>query len=592
MKLRMPRFVIRPKIAVLGVILSVIALIGLFCQRTEQTQVYGSHVVRKTDMNLHEMIIDVPVGKEGVPKTTCNLSVGNDFWSVLLLTHPGNNSELVILGNSKVVLRHKCTGVLQGDFYAFRLHLYDGMVILESGNGRDSFPARGFSMNTPLRIKGVCAVEFSGSYKTVFAVSSVVLALAVVCFIIALAPRFDPARPYNRGLLSAGIACVIGEAAALMICFYHMLSGKDFYPYNTFLFRPFTVADDLFQTFLPVRHAFLPYGWIGAGNYFPFTYSFLSLMPLHNFCAAAAVIYALFAVVSASFALNTVRPKNFPECALLLFLTWGTLPSLLLWVSGNLEMLVFVIVVFAVFSLRKRPALSAFLIAAALNIKLYPGVLGALFFTRKQYKNAFLCFFFSLALFVFAMASQSWNFAKPLMCFKHFSDVYTVFVNDGLIFSHSLFSLYRYIGCHFFGLNAGGIRAALPYYYLFCALLLAVIVWIAVKYPLRFWEKLFLLLGAAVLLPPVSFDHTLILLLPALWVFLKRRAFCKPEKLYTLCWVLILIPENWYHSQLWAELQISVLIKPVALLVMIIAIMAAAKLRGLKIRRGSGHPAH
>ena len=438
----------------------------------------------------------------------------------------------------------------------------------------------------------MCAVEFSGSYKTAVAVSSVVLALAVVCFIIALAPRFVPRKPYNRRLLSVGIACVIGEAAALMICFYHMLNGRNFYPYNTFLFRPFTIADDLFQTFLPVRYAFLPYGWIGAGNYFPFTYSFLSLMPLYNFCAAAAVLYALFAVVSASFALNTVRVKNFPECALLLFLAWGTLPSLLLWVSGNLEMLVFVIVVSAIISLRKRPALSAFLIAAALNIKLYPGVLGALFFDRKQYKNAFLCFFFSLALFVSAMASQNWNFAGPLMCFKHFSDRYTVFVNDGLIFSHSLFSLYRYIGCRFFDLNAVGIRAALPYYYLFCALFLAVILWFVIKFPLRFWEKLFLLLGAAVLLPPVSFDHTLVLLLPVLWFFLKDRSFGKMEKLYIPCWVLILIPENWYHSQLWAELQISVLIKPLALLVMIIAIMAAAKLRGLKIRRGSGHPAH
>lgn len=349
-KLKMPPFVIRPKFAVLGVILSVIALIGLFHRCTEQTQVYGSHAVRKTGMDLHEMIVDVPVGKGGVRKTTCNLSIGNDFWSVLLLTRPGHRSELVIIGNSKVVLRHECTGILQEDLYAFRLHLYDGMVILESGNGSDSFPARGFSINTPLRIRGVCAVEISGSYKTAAAVSSGVLALAVVCFIIALAPRFVPLRPYNRRLLSVGIACVIGEAAALMICFYHMLNGKDFYPYNTFLFRPFTIADDLFQTLLSVRYAFLPYKWIGAGNYFPFTYSFLSLMPLHNFCAAAAVLYALFAVVSAGFALNTVRPKNFPECALLLFLTWGTLPALLLWVSGNLEMLVFVIVVFTIFS--------------------------------------------------------------------------------------------------------------------------------------------------------------------------------------------------------------------------------------------------
>ena len=585
MKFKMPHFVVRPKMAMLGVILSVVALIGLFHRHTEQYEVYGSHIVQNGDMNLHEITVDVPVSGDDVPKTVCNVNIRNAFWSIMLLTHPGHNNELVIVGNGKVVLRQACVGILQEDFSAFRLRLHDGMIILDSRNNRHSFPSRGFSIDKPLEIKGMCAVAVVGSYKKTVAVSLAVLALAVICSITACAPHFAFRRPYNWRLLTVGFACMAGEIAALVICFYHILTGKNFYPYNTFLFRPFVIADDLFQTLLPVRYVFMPYGWIGAGNYFPFTYSFLSLMPLYNFCAAAAIVYALFALVSAIFALNIVRPKNFLECFLLLFLTWGTLPALLLWVSGNLEMLVFVIVVLAIFFLKKIPVLSAFLIAAAINIKLYPGVLGVLFFKKRLYKNAFWCFFFSLLLFLFAMASQNWNFTKPLMCFRHFSDVYTIFINDGLIFSHSLFSFYRYVGCRFFELNAQGIRSALPYYCLFCAFFFSVIVWSVVKYDLRFWEKLFLLLGAAVLLPPVSFDYTLILLLPVLWFSLKQRTCCGPEKLYIICWVLILIPENWLHSSLWAELQISVLIKPVALLVMIMAIMTSAMMRGTKKQR-------
>ena len=215
----------------------------------------------------------------------------------------------------------------------------------------------------------------------------------------------------------------------------------------------------------------------------------------------------------------------------------------------------------------------------AINIKLYPGVLGVLLLKRKRFQYAFLCFLFSLLLLGGALASQNWDIEKPLVCFKSFFDRYSIFINDGLIFSHSLFSLFRYIGSHCFDLTGSGIKMALPYYSLLCISFFAVIVWNILKYHHLLWETLFLLTGAAVLFPHISFDYTLILLFPALWFFLRAPSNGKTDDLYKICWVLILIPENWYYSSLWPELQISVLIKPAVLLTMIITILITAKIR-------------
>ncbi len=579
MKPNIFRFIPRPPFLLLGVFLFILSLTGLYHQKVSQCDVYEKLNIQHDHMNLHEITVNVPIGSFSVEKTVCNVKVESGLWEIMLLTHPDKTNELIIAGNKKIVLRYKCEAIKKDGFSLVNLTLYNGMIFVDSKDKSTPFPAKNFSLSKPVEISGVCNVVYTGSYKKIALLSFILLGVSVICGIISVAPGFAADRLPNKKLLQIGFGCIAGEIVALLICFYHICRGWNFYPYNTFLFRPEVIAGDLFQTLLPVRYAFLPYGWLEAGNYFPFTYSFLAMLPLYNFQAFVALSYALFAFVSAVFALKTVRPKNFLECIVTLFLAWGTLPALLLWVSGNLEMLVFVVVAGFIFFQRSYPKIAAFLLAFAINIKLYPGVLGVILLKRRLFKYAFLCFFFSLFLLLFALASQDWNIEKPFMCFKCFFDRYSVFLNDGLIFSHSLFSLFRYIGCHCFGLTGNGIKIAAPYYSLFCVLFFAIVAWNVIKYRYFFWEILFLLTGVAVLLPHISFDHTLILLLPSLWFFVRKPTHGKIDNLYKICWVLILIPENWCCSPLWPELQISVLIKPIVLLVMIITILVTAKKR-------------
>ena len=579
MKSKYLQFIIRPRIFYAGLFFFILSLVGLFHQETVQIEVQNQSFSRRSDMNIHEVIVNIPIAAQPQTKSICNLQIESGLWNLIILTHPEKTNELRILGNGKTILSHKLQGTDMGHFSLLTMSLYDGMIIIDGKNGSTPLPSKNFSLKNLTGINGLCSIQYTGSYRKITLYSFILLGITVFAVTIALIPKFPDKCRLNKKLLQIGIGCLAGEFLALAITFFHIICGRNFYPYNTFLFRPETIAGDLFQTLLPVRHVFLPYGWIEAGNYFPFTYSLLSVLPTYNFYAFTALFYALFALISAVFAVKTVRPQSRFECFLVLFLTWGTLPALFLWISGNLEMLIFVIIAGFLFFLRRSPNASAFLLAVAINIKLYPGVLGVIFLKKKAYKQAFLCMIFSTAMLLFALATQDWNIEKPLKCFKHFTDIYTVFINDGLIFSHSLFNIYRYIGCHFFGLTANGIKIAMPYYSLVCLLFFAVIVWNILKHKFFCWEILFLLLGAAILLPPVSFDYTLILLLPALWLFIKHRKECSFDKLYTVCWILILIPENWHHSHLWSELQISSLIKPTVILVMMLAILIDANKR-------------
>jgi hypothetical protein len=579
MKVKFFQFIPRPHFLLLGLFLLLVSLIGLFHQKILQNDVYRNFYIQNEYINLHEITINVPIDKSTIKKTVCNVRVESGLWEIFLLTHPNKTNELVIAFNKKNVLRHMCEAIEKDDFSLLSLNFYNGMIVVHSKDKSSPFPSRNFSLSKPIEISGICNVTHVYSYKKIAFLSFVLLGLSVTCCIIAVIPKFSEYRLKNKKLSQIGLACIAGELFALLICFYNIFNGKNFYPYNTFLFRPETIAGDLFQTLLPVRYMFLPYGWPEAGNYFPFTYSFLAMLPLYNFQACTALLYALFAFVSAVFAFKIVRPNNLLECILTLFLAWGTLPSLFLWVSGNLEMLIFVVVVGFIFFQRRHPQIAAFLLAFAINIKLYPGVLGVIFLKKKWFKYAFLCFSFTVLLLIFALISQEWNIEKPLICFQFFSDRYSVFINDGLIFSHSLFSLFRYIGCHCFGLTGNGIKIALPYYSIFCVLSFIIVVWNILKYHYFFWEILFLLTGVAVFFPYISFDHTLVLLLPSLWFFIKKPSTGKFDNLYKVCWVLILIPENWHYSSLWPELQISVLIKPIALLFMIITILVVGQNR-------------
>lgn len=565
-------FVYRPRFAIAGGILLLLSLFALFHQQSFHHESHGKYNIDRSDMNLHGVILNIPLHKN-VKKTVCPLRIDVGEWGVMISLKPGNITELLLIGGGNIVLQHKCKVIDHGNFSALTLSLHNGMILLDDATGTSSFPARNFSLAHPLKISGICTIDITGSYKMSLSIGLILLALAVICGITALSPPLAHHRPVNRKLLVLGGGCIIGLALAFLICYIHILTGSDYYPYNSFFFRELVIADDLFQAILPVRYTFLPYAWIGAGNYFPFTYIFLYLLPLHNFYAVVAILYGLFALVTAVSAFRMVRPRDWKESALLLFLTWGTLPTLLLWRSGNLEMLVLVFILLFFYFFRRFPAISSFLLAFLINIKLYPGILGIMFLKKKMFKAAILCFFFSLAMLLIALSSLKWNISNFMHCMKFFSYTYSVYINDGLIFSHSLFSLYRYIGAHFFDLTSENICNFMPYYSAFCLIFfIFTMIMILIKKFSR-WETCFLLIGMAIFLPPISFDYTLVLLLPALWLFIRERRQIKYLWVHIVCWVLLFIPENWHHSPLAAELQISVAIKPVALLIMILLII-------------------
>jgi len=516
-------------------------------------------------------------------------------WQAEIAALPGGVLEFFVLSHFQKPVRLYLQGVRPGQDLQLRLLLQDGWIRFFWASDADpvNCPVRSFRLQ-----KGECRfshglrnsvcfmqiIPLRNLYAGSFLLAAGIIFEILLCF---LHFRSKTLHPRLRWAF-AGTAAGFLLAGAIVL--FHILCGKNFYPFNTFLFRPGTFADDLFQSFACVRYVFMPYAWNGAGNYLPFTYSLLRFFPSPRLDLLAALLYGAFAAALVLPALKIVRPGSWFEGAALLLIAWGNLPALLLWNSGNLEMLIYLLCIAFVLTYRRFPAAAAVVLAAAINIKLYPGVLGVLFLKRKDWKNAGICAAVSLLFFLGSMGAMEWDFQRLFRAFGSFSDLYLCYINDGLIFSHSLMSLFRYIGHHFFGLGAKGVLSFVPCYYALCLALFAGVLFLLFRRKYAFWEELYLLLGCAVLLPPVSFDYTLVLLLIPYWFFLRESSFQLRDKIALFLWVLIFIPENYYASPLWQELQISVLIKPLALTAMSILIFSgkeekpgAAKITGSRI---------
>ena len=101
MKLNIFQFVPRPRFLLLGLCLFILSSAGIFHQKTSQYDVYGKLNIQHDHINLHEITVRVPISKDPVKKTVCNVKVTSGLWEVMLLTHPDKTNEFVIAGNKK-----------------------------------------------------------------------------------------------------------------------------------------------------------------------------------------------------------------------------------------------------------------------------------------------------------------------------------------------------------------------------------------------------------------------------------------------------------------------------------------------------------
>ncbi len=141
------------------------------------------------------------------------------------------------------------------------------------------------------------------------------------------------------------------------------------------------------------------------GEYFPFSYILIYPFVLINSNLALTMflfsfVYFLFSFVSRNFSLNNEhQAKSIQDFRNFFILTFMTFPFLFSFERANLEILLFVCILFFIENLKKkRVLLSAVFLGVSGAIKLYPLFFGLLYLNQKKYKEFIFSIFITCLL--------------------------------------------------------------------------------------------------------------------------------------------------------------------------------------------------
>ncbi len=203
---------------------------------------------------------------------------------------------------------------------------------------------------------------------------------------------------------------------------------------------------------------------------------------------------------------------------------------------------------------RGRPYLAAMLIAVAISLKLYPFILLGLFLPAKQYRAFALAWLTALAIFLASYAALgptiaaafSWNSSN----LAQFGSFYAGKIS-ALGYDHSLLSLAK-----LFSPNRGSVQSWIRLYN-FVIATACVILYFSRLWRLPLPNQILALSVISILIPPVSYDYTLLNLYVGFVILLtiairSYRAGLEIPHLsaYMVLFAIIFTPESYclWHS--------------------------------------------
>lgn len=407
--------------------------------------------------------------------------------------------------------------------------------------------------------------------------------------VISLYKSFSPAQ--RRTALFCGVL-LLGMLAALVVMGINLLQAKAYFPHVTFLFDPRFHLSDFYDVAIFTKLGLNVYSQQPGPNYFPFFMVLLLPLKYLNWQLALWCMEALFVGFYALLAYRFMPPMPFKPIWTAVFI----LCSYPLWFTldrANLEMLLFIVCGLFIWAYQEgRLKTAGFLLALAINMKLYPAVLFVLFVADKKYKELF----YTLALTVLFFAIGYWltgageQLQKNLELFAFYHQQRPL----GLQFSHTLMNLMRIPV--FINLEGGlphtwdsftyfSAQVAFSYMLFMFALFGAICLYI-IFINKAYWKAVLLLTLAEVGFPFVSYDYTLINLVLPVLLFLNARE--QPEQ-KTLCILLALlfIPMNWwshiYYMGSYAMiLNTGSILRPLIIVLLLAVLMRDFTFKNLK----------
>jgi hypothetical protein len=348
------------------------------------------------------------------------------------------------------------------------------------------------------------------------------------------------------------------------------------YPYSTFLFQPVDHFGDWNNTYLYAQ-AFL-HGGMGSLVYFPFAFLVVAGATVFPVEVGFALLVGVFIVVLVAMVRRwVVDGEEHPVLRLQygFILVALSYPVLFVLDRANLEMLLFVFIAgfFYFLYVRRSPWLAAFCLAAAIAFKLYPATFLLLLLAEHRVRLFVVTIgiavgFTALGAGLLAVAGGHGvgEVLRLSVAEKSVNMNNGVAASQGLQHGHTLWGLLR--------LPSEALHGEPPEWQtaLYAVAAALIFVLIAIHVVLRekeLWKRVLLVTAAALLLPFVSADYTLILLYFPLLFFVNVRRAGRWDGVYTALFGVLLIPVDYYYFAHLYDVSISVIVYPLALLALV-----------------------
>lgn len=377
-----------------------------------------------------------------------------------------------------------------------------------------------------------------------------------------------------------------GMCLAFLLSGYHLLKADMYYPYVTFLYDPGYLYSDFLELHTNLSQNGLHVYQIQGSNYPPVV--FLLLYPLSYLPALGAfyTISTLFILTVGYIIYRLLPPLKYKGLAAAICVL-ACFPVLYVLNRGNIEMLLFLVMAAFLITYKKnRFYQSAFWLALAINIKIYPAVFLLLFLSEKRFKPFFTALGACLGLFLIGFYATGGNWSHFLQGFEHFTALHQL-TPAGLQFSNSFFNLIRFPA--FFLLDMPSqinwdvfsvfSQSVAPYYFGVIAVLCGMLFYRLCKGHLLFWQKVFILALMQTTFPFVSYNYTLILLLLPLCFFFQNPLAGNKGLNITVLTALAFIPMPivlfCFKSLLHGDLVINIgsLLRPLVLLMLLVTLV-------------------
>lgn len=359
-----------------------------------------------------------------------------------------------------------------------------------------------------------------------------------------------------------------------------LYDGQTSFPQNTFLVNPsqrfhdFIDTSEMARTIDPYRSKMAIYP--------PFC--FLAMAPFFAFKGWIAytlyfvVFLALTAKVLVSQLRRLVSRLAFVDVLALIAMAY---PVLMVLDRGNPEGLVFLFLWKFVDDYRSRPGRSAFFLACAIAMKIFPALFMIIPLADKRYKLArdslgWVALLTVLSLFVFK--------SSPLESMRLFLENVSHVSLEAmvrpahLIHGVSLQAMARVIASPWWpGLVTGDSELIMPFLrvYLVISAILGVAMAAWAWAEKETWKRSFILVSATLLLPTVSFGYRLILLYVPLLLFISASGKFRFDRAYSVLFGLLLTPTA-YFVITWEITSVTIVIP--ALLMVFLGMLACERL--------------